>query len=194
MLLASQPHSGTQLSRCRQDTDNGHHGGGRGAPRRAAAWRQQGQGSGSRGVRCLAWLGSRGAHVSGTSCLGSEVPIYPGGQSPATHPACTQSNRVLASEEGQLVVRLQDLQPLQPSTHHPPLPSQELPATRAAGLQPSAQPPHSGAAQQMGTRDSLNTWTVLDFIPNLTAGHRPGTPQSLGTTAPLRKPAGKEPA
>lgn len=85
------------------------------------------------------------------------------------------------------MVRLQDLQPLQPSTHHPPLPSQELPATRAAGLQPLL---HSLLTLEQlslnGHRDSLNTWTVLDFIPNLTAGHRPGTPQSLGTTAPLK--------
>lgn len=98
------------------------------APQRGTGCTQTGMPHGSSKVRAdravaleacaaWAWLGSRGAHVSGTSCRASEVPIYPGGRSPATHPACTQSNRVLASEEGQLVVRLQDLQPLQPSTH-----------------------------------------------------------------------------
>lgn len=52
----------------------------------------------------------QGPRVGGLRCpfiLGA-VPYCRGtlARSPATHPACAQSNKVLALEEGQLVVRL----------------------------------------------------------------------------------------
>lgn len=199
MLLASLPHSGTQLSRRRRDTDNGHHSGGRGAPRRAC--RMEAARSGQIGQWLLrrALPGPGWVHVE-LMCQGPRVGrlrcpfILGAGAQPPTPPA----PRATESWPRRRGSWWSDSRTCSPSSLAHTSPSSALSGassnTGAAGLQPSAQPPHSGAAQQMGTRDSLNTWTVLDFGPNLTAGHRPDAPQSLGITAPLTEPAVKEPA
>lgn len=131
-----------------------------------------------------AWLGSRGL-MSGTSCLGLRLFIL--GPRPSHHPRHPeqQSPGLGGGAAGGQTPRT--CSPLSPRTCLLTA-SQELPATRAAGLQPSAQPPPLEQLSKWAPRDSQH----LDSL-----GLHPCDcwPPSWYTSEPrnpaLRKPAGK---